>query len=219
MSVRVVYLHGFASGPGSTKAQWFGTRLARHGIDLEIPDLTPDFGRMTVGSQLAVAEALLADGPAILVGSSLGGWLATLLAIRHPATIRGLVLIAPAFGFVARWTERLGPEAMARWRTQGTLTVQHYGHGGTAELGIGFLDDAGRWPPEPDPDCPALVLAGRQDDAVPLPAVETFARRRPERRLVVYESGHELLEMLEPMWDEMRGFLVDLGALPAAPLA
>jgi pimeloyl-ACP methyl ester carboxylesterase len=212
----LVYLHGFASGPGSTKAQWFRDRLAARGLDLLIPDLAPDFAAMTITSQLAIAEALVADAPAVLMGSSLGGWLATLIAERKPAAVRGLILLAPAFGFVPRWQARLGATAIARWRAAGVLSVPHYGLGRMAELGIGFLDDAARFAPEPDPDVPALVLAGRRDDAVPLASVEAFAHRRPQRRLVVYDTGHELTDVLEPMWDEVQRFLVERGALPAA---
>jgi predicted esterase YcpF (UPF0227 family) len=39
----LVYLHGFASGPASTKAQFFRTRFAERGVELAIPDLAPDF--------------------------------------------------------------------------------------------------------------------------------------------------------------------------------
>ena len=58
------YLHGFASGPGSTKAQFFRSRIAEHGIALEIPDLAPDFTHMTVTGMLAMVEAILEIGRA-----------------------------------------------------------------------------------------------------------------------------------------------------------
>ncbi|HUE31238.1 MAG TPA: YqiA/YcfP family alpha/beta fold hydrolase, partial [Verrucomicrobiae bacterium] len=93
------YLHGFASGPGSTKAQFFRARLAEHGVALEIPDLAPDFTHMTVTGMLATVEAILARGPVVLLGSSLGGYLAALAAARRPDHVPGLVLFAPAFGF------------------------------------------------------------------------------------------------------------------------
>jgi len=49
----------------------------------------------------------LADGPQILVGSSMGGWIAALMALARPDKIKGIVFVAPAPDF----TERL------MWRT------------------------------------------------------------------------------------------------------
>ena len=161
------------------KARFFRARIAEHGIALEIPDLAPDFTHMTVTGMLAVVEAILARGPAVLLGSSLGGYLA----------------------------------ALARWREDGTAPVHHYGLGRDLPLAIGLLDDARRYPEEPDPTAPALVHAGRHDEAVPLAAVERFARARPGRELAVYDSGHELTDVLEPMWERTEAFLRRLGAL------
>jgi hypothetical protein len=209
----IVYLHGFASGPGSTKAQMFRARLATLGVDLEIPALAPDFTHMTITSQLAIVEPFLARAPAVLMGSSLGGYLAALAAARHPERVRGLVLLAPAFGFADRWERRIGAEAFARWRADGTMTVLHYGLDRELPLAFDLITDAHRYPAEPDPTCPALVLAGRRDDAVPLPAVEHFAAARAGRELIVYDAGHELTEVLEPMWERTRAFLTTLGVL------
>ena len=207
----LIYLHGFASGPGSTKAQFFRARLAERGVDLTIPDLAPDFTRQTISGQLALVESLLGDEPAVLLGSSLGGYLAALAAARRAEAVRGLVLFAPAFGFARRWEDRLGADAVARWRRDGEMPVFHYGLGRELPLAITLLDDAHRHPEEPDPPCPALVLAGRHDDAVPLAAVEHFAAGRPGRELVVYDAGHELTEVLEPMWERTAAFLAGLG--------
>ncbi len=212
-AVTLVYLHGFASGPGSTKAQYFRARFAALGVDLAIPDLAPDFTHMTITSQLAIVEPLLTAGPAVLMGSSLGGYLAALAAARQPERVRGLVLLAPAFGFADRWEQRIGTEAYARWKRAGTMTVLHYGLERELPLSFDLIADARRYPAEPDPGCPALVIAGRRDDAVPLPAVEHFADARAGRDLVVYDAGHELTEVLAPMWERTRAFLAQLGAL------
>ena len=209
----LAYLHGFASGPTSTKAQFFRAGLAALGVTLEIPDLAPDFTHMTVSGQLAAVDGILARGPAVLLGSSLGGYLAALAAARNPDRVRGLVLFAPAFGFAARWEVRVGPAAMARWRADGVLPVFHYGRGREEPLSIAFLDDARRYPDEPDPRCSALVFAGRHDDAVPLAAVQHFTSARPERELIVLEAGHELVEVLEPMWERTAAFLRRMGAV------
>jgi pimeloyl-ACP methyl ester carboxylesterase len=211
-SVRLAYLHGFASGPGSTKAQFLRARLAEQRRTLEVPDLAPDFTDMTITSMLGIVDALLDAGPTVLVGSSLGGYLAALAAERRRDAVPALVLLAPAFGFAARWERSAGERTMAAWRRRGTAPVYHYGLGREVPLSIALLDDARRYPDEPDPRCPALVLHGRHDDAVPLTLAETFAARRPEvRRLVIYDAGHELVEVLEPMWQELTVFLGSLG--------
>ena len=51
------------------------------------------------------------------------------------------------------------------------------------------------------------MFAGRRDESVPLPVVEHFTRGRPGRELVVFDSGHELNDVLEPMWERTAGFL------------
>ncbi len=177
-----------------------------------IPDLAPDFTRQTITSQLAIVEPMLEAEPAILFGSSLGGYLAALVATRRPGHVRGLVLLAPAFGFAQRWEARLTADAFARWRRDGTMPVFHYGLEREVPLEITFLDDARHHPEQPDPSCPALVIAGRQDDAVPLATVERFAAARSGRELAVYDAGHQLTDVLVPMWKRTASFLSDLGA-------
>jgi pimeloyl-ACP methyl ester carboxylesterase len=209
----LAYLHGFASGPGSTKARFFAAHLAARGATLRVPDLAPDFTRQTVTGMLAIVEGLLDEAPAVLLGSSLGGYLATLAAARRPERVRGLVLFAPAFGFAARWEQRVGREAMARWRARGTAPVHHHGAGRELPLAIDLLDDAHRHPPTPDPRVPTLVFAGRRDESVPLADVARWTDGRPRCELVVFDSDHELTDVLDPMWERAVRFLADLDAL------
>lgn len=211
LGAMLAYFHGFASGPASTKAQLVRARLAELGHELLVPDLAPDFTRQTITSQLAVVEHLLDGRPAILMGSSLGGYLAALVGARHPERVRALVLLAPAFGFAPRWEAQLGSDVMAHWRRHGVMPVMHYGREREELLSVDLLDDARRHPDEPDPAAPALVVAGRFDDAVPLASVEAFAARRPQRELVVYDAGHQLTEVLDPMWERIREFLARFG--------
>jgi pimeloyl-ACP methyl ester carboxylesterase len=168
---------------------------------------------MTIDSMLAIVDAILDRAPAILLGSSLGGYLAALAAARRPDRVPALVLFAPAFGFAQRWEGSVDPAAMARWRAKGTARVYHYGLGREVPLSIALIDEAWRHPAEPDPPAPALVFAGRRDESVPLASVERFTRDRNERELVVLDSGHELTDVLEPMWERTATFLGRLGTL------
>jgi uncharacterized protein len=90
----------------------------------------------------------------------------------------------------------------------------HYGTGREEPLAFDLIADARAHPAEPDPPCPALVFAGRHDDTVPLDGIAAFAARRPAtRELVVLDAGHEMTEVLEPLWERTAAFLRGVGAL------
>ena len=203
--MRVVYLHGFASSPHSSKAQFFRRKFAERGIPMEIPVLDEGrFEELTISGQLAVIERAVGDQPAILIGSSLGGYLAALYTARHQRQIERLVLLAPAFQFPSRWQERYPPED---WNRQGSITVFHYGHGQERKLGYQFAEDAVQYEDEPEFPQPALILHGTRDSVVPASISSAYASRRPNIKLVLLESGHELTDVLEPMWLEVSNFL------------
>ena len=95
--MRWVYLHGFASGPRSRKADTFRSAFRRIGQGLEIPDLAQnDFEHLTITDQLTVIERTLAGDRASIIGSSMGGYLASLYASTHPEVDR-LVFSPPRF--------------------------------------------------------------------------------------------------------------------------
>ena len=107
---RIVYLHGFASTPLSTKAQFFKQKF--QGAQFEIPQLDRgDFEKLTVTSQLEVVDQAVHCERVILMGSSLGGYLAALYASRH-ANVERLVLLAPAFEFPARWRQKFSGDEL-----------------------------------------------------------------------------------------------------------
>ncbi|MBN1443978.1 MAG: alpha/beta fold hydrolase [Planctomycetes bacterium] len=213
-----IYFHGFASGPGSRKAQAFRSAFADAGWPLEIPDLNPpEFRKMTLGSMVASAEALALErgGPFVLLGSSLGGYLAALLASRLP-NVRAVVVMAPAFDIRARWREQLGDEALETWKTSGSMPVFHHGYQEERLLDYGFFEEAAAHPPYPDVgETPVLIFHGRRDAVVPLEVAETFARAHPLARLRVLEDDHALQESIPAVVTEAMAFV---GSALARPL-
>jgi pimeloyl-ACP methyl ester carboxylesterase len=203
----VLYLHGFASSPSSNKARYFHERLNRAGFRVTIPDLAAGgFEHLTVTGQLAVIERHAGGAPVHLIGSSMGGYLAALYAARHPEVAR-LVLLAPAFGFVRRWPERLGAAGMDAWRRTGVIEVYHYGERRDCRLGYGLFEDAARYEDFPDFRQPALIFHGAHDDVVPALLAREFAAGRDNVRLEILASGHELLDVLDYMLPKVMDFL------------
>ena len=86
----VLYLHGFNSAGASPKARLIKAACAELGLPCETPDLSSQ-----AADALRLAESLLPRlGPSpMLMGSSMGGFLATVLAERHELPA---VLVNPA---------------------------------------------------------------------------------------------------------------------------
>ena len=205
--MRVVYLHGFTSSPLSTKAQYFRHKFAEIGVACDVPQLHEcNFEGLTVTGQLRVIDQAVAGETATLMGSSLGGYLAALYAARHPNVDR-LVLLAPAFQFPKRWRDRFSPLEISEWERTGSRMFYHYAYKSDRALGYQFVKDAVQYEDNPDFHQPALVAHGVRDDVVPLAASESFARSHPNVQLRVVNSGHELTDVLDQLWNETAFFL------------
>ncbi len=92
---RFLYLHGFASGPRSTKGLAFAEHFASRGAAVERLDLrVPSFEHLRLSAMLDTAQRALGAGRdrAVVFGSSLGGLTAARLAERDPR-VTGLVLL------------------------------------------------------------------------------------------------------------------------------
>lgn len=116
----VMFCGGFRSNMAGTKALALEAHCAASGRAFTRFDYRGhgesggDFVEGTVGDWLEDTLAVLDEatvGPVVLVGSSMGAWIALLAALARPARAKGLVLVAPAVDFTERliW-ERL-PEA------------------------------------------------------------------------------------------------------------
>jgi pimeloyl-ACP methyl ester carboxylesterase len=101
----IVFLGGFISDMNGTKASFLDEYAATRGRAYLRFDAfghgasSGDFNDATVGRWRADAAAMLGrltDGPQILVGSSLGGWIMLLAALDRPERVAALVGIAAA---------------------------------------------------------------------------------------------------------------------------
>lgn len=203
----LLYLHGFASGPSSFKARRFAERFEALGHRLTIPALDEgDFEHLTISRQRALVARLCesAPRPHVLIGSSMGGYLAALHASEHP--VDALVLMAPAVDFASRWRERLGRAELYRWQRDGSTWVDHHATGRRERLSYDLVLDAERHAPWPPVTAPTLVFHGRQDDVVPLDRVERWCEQN-RAELVLFDSGHELTECVDEMFERSRAFL------------
>ncbi len=210
VAAMLLYLHGFASGPSSHKAQVLSARFAEIGVRFVVPDLTPGpdgFERSSPSSMLAVAERALASSepPHAIMGSSLGGYLAAVAASRDPSVER-LVLMAPAFRLFERWSAKLTEAQLAEWHADG-LETMHYASNRKRRIGWQFFEDARSWPALPEVRVPTLCIAGTRDETVPIEDVQAFVDRTPSARLVAVDDGHELAASLDRIFEEARAFL------------
>jgi pimeloyl-ACP methyl ester carboxylesterase len=152
---------------------------------------------------VAVFEQFCA-GPQIVIGSSMGGWMALLLArevARRPASrasLAGLVLIAPAPDFTEElmW-KNFSPEARHQIETDGVwLRPSAYGEPypitralieeGRRHLLLGGSIDVG---------CPVRILQGAQDPDVPWRHAFALVHRLPADDVVltmIQDGDHRL---------------------------
>ncbi|MBX6747201.1 MAG: alpha/beta hydrolase, partial [Acetobacteraceae bacterium] len=124
----VVFLGGFNSDMTGTKAEdlaAFCTARGRAFLRFDYSGHGASGGRFvdgTIGRWAEDAACVLdrlTEGPQILVGSSMGGWIALLLALRRPERVKALVGIAAAPDFTARISEELPSEGRAAIQRDG----------------------------------------------------------------------------------------------------
>ncbi len=104
----VVFLGGFHSDMTGSKAEYLAAWCADRGqafLRFDYSGHGASGGRFeegSIGQWAADAERVLlelTEGPQILIGSSMGGWISLLLARRHPEKLAGLIGIAAAPDF------------------------------------------------------------------------------------------------------------------------
>lgn len=127
----IVFLGGFMSNMMGAKAEWLEAFARQAGLPYLRFDYTGhgesegDFIDGTIGAWLADTLCVLdhlTEGPQVLVGSSMGGWLALLAALARPARVRGIVGVAAAPDFTEDLIHgELTPDQIATLMGEGIL--------------------------------------------------------------------------------------------------
>ncbi|MBX3445886.1 MAG: alpha/beta hydrolase [Parvibaculaceae bacterium] len=179
-SIGLTWLGGFKSDMTGTKAEALAAWARgadRHFLRFDYyahGQSSGEFRKATIGrwreDALAAIDAL-AEGPQVLIGSSMGGWMALLAALARPERVKGLVLIAPAPDFTEElmwkgFAEEI-KEALTRdgiYREPSDYSDEPY------EITMKLIDE-GRGHlilDAPIPlTCPVRILQGMKDPDVP----------------------------------------------------
>jgi pimeloyl-ACP methyl ester carboxylesterase len=224
----LVWLCGFRSDMGGTKAEFLHARAEAAGRAFLRFDVTGcgrsegAFADGTIGVWLADALAVIdaaTDGPLILIGSSMGGWLALLIARARPTQVKGLMLIAPAPDFTERlmWPE-MTDAARADVMEKGVwLRPSAYDETPTP-ITRALIEDGRRHLVMDGPipfDGPVRIVHGQRDPDVPWTLSLEIAERltsKDVRTLFVKDGDHRLstpadLALLGAVMDDLHGEL------------
>jgi pimeloyl-ACP methyl ester carboxylesterase len=211
------WLGGFKSDMQGTKAVALDAWAAQQGRGCIRFDYSGhgesggEFTDGTIGRWLEESAAVFerfAKGPQVLVGSSMGGWLALLLSAElkrrnSAATVAGLVLIAPAVDFTEElmWKNfsadvKRQIETEGAWQRPSQYSEAPYPitrgliEDGRKHLLLGGLIETG---------CPVRILQGVQDPDVPWQhAVELSSRlARDDVVLTLVKDGDHRLSRPE----------------------
>jgi pimeloyl-ACP methyl ester carboxylesterase len=181
---KLLWLAGFLSDMASTTASAVADWAAARGFAMMRFDYSGHglssgaLTRATIGDWLEESIAvweLMGEGRRIVIGSSMGGWIALLLA-RHLALagrseqLAGLVLIAPAFDMTEALMWRALPQAAKDEIARAGVTYVPSAYAEPYPITRTLIEE-GRThllDGQPfDPGCPVRILQGMRDPDVP----------------------------------------------------
>ena len=202
----VVWIGGFRSDMEGTKAVALDAAARERGWNyVRYAHSAPgrssgDWRRAPIGRWREDAIRMIdsIEGPVVAVGSSMGGWVALLLALARPERTAGLVLINPAPDFTERlmWPGLADHERQAILR-DGEVVISEDGLGDYV-LTRAMFEEGRDWLLLDAPmaiAAPVHIFQGRADDVVPWSHAMTIVERLTggDVRLDLIEGGDHRL--------------------------
>lgn len=210
---RIVYLHGFGSGPRSTKVSLLADICDRLGLALTTPDLNlPTFGSLSVDAMVDMARYVLAEERrrTIAFGSSLGAAvLLRALAQQQVLSVERVVLFAPVIDHRAALLRMVGPGGEEQWRQAGAFEFQHYAAGRRLQVTYDLIDH----PPVLDDaalariDVPVLLLRAADDPVATVEETERLMRVMPNATSATVQTDHQFARAFYDSWEVIGQFL------------
>ncbi len=174
-----IFLHGLSSDAEGTKSMrlWNqAERLNRSWIRFDMRAHGKSDGKFTEFSISRAIEdtklvlSLFEGRPKVLVGSSMGGWVASQIALDTRMNVCGTVLIAPAFNFVNGIFLSVSPDEQEQWRESGFKTFESPYPDCDYTMSYAAVLDSLQYDVFSFPvsyNHPVKILHGALDDAVP----------------------------------------------------
>jgi len=221
----VIFLSGYASDMAGTKAQFLAECCAEANLSYLRFDYrghgrsSGDFKDGTIGAWLDDTLTVfdqLTEGPQIIIGSSMGGWIALLLALKRPERAKALIGIAAGPDFTE---ELLVPgmttEQQKQLETEGFTTFHAPPPAEPLLVTKKLIEEARNHlllRHTLSVTCPIRLLQGMQDDDVPWQHVLHIARVVPHgdvRVTLVKDGGHRLSrpQDLQTLWQMIKEFI------------
>ena len=204
----LVFLGGFMSDMTGTKAtalEGYAAVRGRAFLRLDYRGHGASSGRFeegTIGSWAADATAAfdsLTEGPQVLIGSSMGGWIALILALARPERVAALVGLAAAPDF----TERMWRKELSAAQRQ---AIESAGHCELASdygdqpyiITRALIEDGRRQCLLGGPiaiPCPVRLIQGMADTAVPWQTAPAILERleSPDAEALLLKNGDHRL--------------------------
>lgn len=205
----VIFLGGFRSDMTGSKAMALEDHCQRRGYQFIRFDYfghgqsSGAFVEGTIGrwadNAVTVLDELAGDAPQILVGSSMGGWLMLLAALKRPEKVAALIGIAaaPDFTELLMW-DKFTDKQQEELREKGVIEIPNCYDEEPYKITLNLIAESGNHLVLDDQiniHCPVTLIHGMQDEDVPWEYSMTLNEKiasKEVRTLLVDDGDHRM---------------------------